>query len=88
MAYGFSVFWLPLSKALGIKEAIKCGPDIGFFQELFITTCDWKVSTLGLDVHLVFRCLAAQQPCGAVGLNVQVHAKPAWSAPCAGAAAC
>ena len=42
MAYGFSVFWLPLSKALGIKDAIKCGPDIGFFQELFITTCDWK----------------------------------------------
>ena len=23
MAYGFSVFWLPLSKALGIKEAIQ-----------------------------------------------------------------
>jgi hypothetical protein len=30
MAYGFSVFWLPLSKALGIKEAIKCGPEVGF----------------------------------------------------------
>lgn len=29
MAYGFSVFWLPLSKALGIKDAIKCGPDVG-----------------------------------------------------------
>src|ERR1700760_4505384 len=40
MAYGFSVFWLPLSKALGLKDAIKCGPDVGFFQELFVTTCD------------------------------------------------
>ena len=37
MAYGFSVFWLPLSKAPGIKDAIKCGPDFGFFQELFTT---------------------------------------------------
>ncbi|HSI51546.1 MAG TPA: OFA family MFS transporter [Ideonella sp.] len=47
MAYGFSVFWLPLSKALGIKEALKCGPEVGFWQELFVTNCDWKVSTLG-----------------------------------------
>ena len=54
MAYVFSVFWLPLSKALGIKEAIKCGPEIGFFQELFITTCDWKVSTLGWMYTLFF----------------------------------
>ncbi|HEV6964138.1 OFA family MFS transporter [Roseateles sp.] len=54
MAYGFSVFWLPLSKALGIKEAIKCGPDVGFFQELFVTGCDWKVSTLGWMYTLFF----------------------------------
>jgi hypothetical protein len=31
MAYGFSVFWLPLSKSLavsqGLTEAIKCGPE-------------------------------------------------------------
>ena len=47
MAYGFSVFWLPLSKALGIKESIKCGPEVGFFQELFVSDCDWKISTLG-----------------------------------------
>jgi MFS family permease len=54
MAYGFSVFWLPLSKALGIKEAIKCGPDVGFFQELFTTSCDWKISTLGWMFTLFF----------------------------------
>ncbi len=54
MAYGFSVFWLPLSKALGIKESIKCGPEVGFFQELFTTTCDWKVSTLGWMYTLFF----------------------------------
>lgn len=54
MAYGFSVFWLPLSKALGIKDAIKCGPEVGFFAELFTTTCDWKISTLGWMYTLFF----------------------------------
>ncbi len=54
MAYGFSVFWLPLSKALGIKDSIACGPEIGFFQELFVTQCDWKISTLGWMYTLFF----------------------------------
>ncbi|RCX07598.1 OFA family MFS transporter [Extensimonas vulgaris] len=54
MAYGFSVFWLPLSKALGIKESIKCGPDVGFFQQLFTTSCDWPISTLGWMYTLFF----------------------------------
>jgi len=54
MAYGFSVFWMPLSKALGIKDAIKCGPETGFFAELFTTTCDWKISTLGWMYTLFF----------------------------------
>ena len=59
MAYGFSVFWLPLSKALGIKEPIKCGPDIGFFAELFVSNCDWKVSTLGWMYTLFFVLLGS-----------------------------
>jgi MFS family permease len=59
MAYGFSVFWLPLSKALGIKEAIKCGPEVGFFQELFVTQCDWKISTLGWMYTLFFVLLGS-----------------------------
>lgn len=54
MAYGFSVFWLPLSKALGIKEAIKCGPEVGFFGQLFTTQCDWSVATLGWMYTLFF----------------------------------
>jgi MFS family permease len=54
MAYGFSVFWLPLSKALGIKDSIKCGPEVGFVQELFVTNCDWKISTLGWMYTLFF----------------------------------
>lgn len=54
MAYGFSVFWLPLSRALGIKESVKCGPEVGFFAELFTTSCDWKISTLGWMYTLFF----------------------------------
>jgi MFS family permease len=58
MAYGFSVFWLPLSKALGVSqggaEAIKCAADIGFFAQLFTTSCDWQISTLGWMYTLFF----------------------------------
>jgi MFS family permease len=54
MAYGFSVFWLPLSKAIGIKESIACSTDINFWMELFITDCDWKISTLGWMYTLFF----------------------------------
>jgi len=59
MAYGFSVFWLPLSKALGIKEAIKCGPEVGFLGQLFTTTCDWQISTLGWMYTLFFVLLGS-----------------------------
>jgi MFS family permease len=59
MAYGFSVFWLPLSKALGIQKAIQCGPEVGFLQELFVTHCDWKISTLGWMYTLFFVLLGA-----------------------------
>lgn len=54
MAYGFSVFWLPLSKAIGIKQSVACPADVGFFTELFVTTCDWKISTLGWMYTLFF----------------------------------
>lgn len=59
MAYGFSVFWLPLSRALGIKDAIKCGPEVGFFVQLFSTTCDWQISTLGWMYTLFFVLLGS-----------------------------
>jgi len=59
MAYGFSVFWLPLSKALGIKEAIKCAPDVGFWGQLFTTSCDWQISTLGWMYTLFFVLLGS-----------------------------
>ena len=46
MAYGFSVFWLPLSRAIGIDKPRACAADAGLLNALFTTTCDWKVSEL------------------------------------------
>src|ERR1700719_4090307 len=53
MAYGFSVFWLPLSRAVGLTAPKAC-PDISLVQELFTTTCDWKVASLGWMYTLFF----------------------------------
>ncbi|MBM3807369.1 MAG: OFA family MFS transporter [Acidimicrobiia bacterium] len=44
MAYGFSVFWLPLSRAIGITQS---APD------------DWKISTLGWMYTLFFVMLGS-----------------------------
>jgi MFS family permease len=54
MAYGFSVFWLPLSKAIGIKESIACPANMSFLAEITSTTCDWKISMLGWMFTLFF----------------------------------
>lgn len=59
MAYGFSVFWLPLSKALGIDHSIACPADVGLWQQLFVSHCDWKISTLGLMYTLFFIMLGS-----------------------------
>jgi MFS family permease len=49
MAYGLSVFWLPLSRAIGISKTVACtGMSLG--DALTTTTCDWRVS----DVTYVF----------------------------------
>lgn len=54
MAYGFSVFWLPLSKAVGIKESVVCAKDMSFFAEIFASNCDWKISMLGWIFTMFF----------------------------------
>ncbi|WPP04815.1 OFA family MFS transporter [Methylocella tundrae] len=45
MAYGLSVFWLPLSRALGHDKSLAC-PDMSVFSALFTTSCDWRISDL------------------------------------------
>jgi MFS family permease len=54
MAYGFSVFWLPLSKALGIKESIACAADIGLLERILSSSCDWQISMLGWMYTMFF----------------------------------
>ena len=54
MAYGFSVFWLPLSHAIGIQESVACPADMGFLAQIVATQCDWKISILGWMYTLFF----------------------------------
>jgi MFS family permease len=58
MAYGFSVFWLPLSRAIGISKSNAC-PDLTLLGELFTTTCDWRISSLGWVYTLFFVVLGS-----------------------------
>ncbi len=58
MAYGFSVFWLPLSRAVGLSAPKVCG-DMTIIQELFTTTCDWRVASMGWMYTLFFVLLGA-----------------------------
>ncbi|MGQ0656859.1 MAG: OFA family MFS transporter [Chromatiales bacterium] len=63
MAYGFSVFWLPLSKSIGITESITCPAGASVFADLFTQMgardCDWKISTLGWMYSLFFLYLGS-----------------------------
>jgi len=54
MAYGFSVFWLPLMHALGVDTPIACPPDMGWVAKLTTTACDWDKPLLGWMYTLFF----------------------------------
>lgn len=58
MACGFSVFWLPLSKAVGITAPISCPRNMSWLGQLMATDCDWKISMLGWIYTLCFVFLA------------------------------
>ena len=54
MAYGFSVFWLPLTRAIGITQSLPCPDEMSFFQKLFTTSYDWEKPMLGWMYTLFF----------------------------------
>jgi MFS family permease len=54
MAYGFSVFWLPLSRAIGIEAPAPCPAELSPFEQILARACDWKISTLGWMYTLFF----------------------------------
>ncbi len=58
MAYGFSVFWLPLSRAIGISSSNAC-PGQSLLAALVTTTCDWTIADLGWMYTLFFVLLGS-----------------------------
>ncbi|MGE0280567.1 MAG: OFA family MFS transporter [Rhizobiaceae bacterium] len=58
MAYGFSVFWLPLSQALGTGQTAGC-EDLTLVSALFTTSCNWRVADLGWMYTLFFVLLGS-----------------------------
>jgi MFS family permease len=59
MAYGFSVFWLPLSRVVGAGTAQACAADTSVWTYLTTTSCDWPVSMLGWTYTLFFVVLGS-----------------------------
>ena len=59
MAYGFSVFWLPLSQSIGITKPVACPSDMTIFGALVAVGCDWKVADLGWMYTLFFVLLGS-----------------------------
>jgi len=58
MAYGFSVFWLPLSRAIGVTDSVVC-EDMSLVRALTTTSCDWRVSDLVWTYSIFFVVLGA-----------------------------
>lgn len=54
MAYGFSVFWIPLTRSLGFDRPIPCPADMAWYEKLFTTVCDWDKPILGWMYTLFF----------------------------------
>jgi len=60
MAYGFSVFWLPMSRLLGTPDA-SCAQARSWLRDLFTTRCNWSVAsaTFTFTLFIVFLGLSA-----------------------------
>jgi len=58
MAYGFSVFWLPLGHAIGISDPVVCKA-MTLTQAITTTNCDWRVSDLVWTYSIFFVVLGA-----------------------------
>lgn len=73
MAYGFSVFWLPMSQLIGGTHPLQCPAEMSFWQQLFTRECDWKISLLGWTYTLFFVFLAAPRHSGEAGWKKSVR---------------
>jgi MFS family permease len=50
MIYGMSVFWLPLTRLVGLDHSLACPATLSLAARLTATGCDWKIG----DVSMVF----------------------------------
>lgn len=58
MGYGMSVFWLPMSRMVGVSQggttAAVCPPDMSLISQVFTTSCDWKVLMCSVIFGIMF----------------------------------
>ncbi|MDR0934080.1 MAG: OFA family MFS transporter [Burkholderiaceae bacterium] len=59
MGYGMSVFWLPMSRMVGISQGLgkplSCDSvGVGIIGQLFTTSCDWKVTLCSAIFGILF----------------------------------
>ncbi|MBS1187582.1 MAG: yhjX [Burkholderiaceae bacterium] len=58
MGYGMSVFWLPMSRLVGVQQglgkSLVCPSDMSIFAQLFTTSCDWKVVMCSVVFGILF----------------------------------
>ncbi len=61
MIYGFSVFWLPLTRLIGGDKSVAPPADVGVLTMLVTTTYDWRLAdvTVIFTLAIVFLGLAA-----------------------------
>jgi MFS family permease len=59
MIYGFSVFWLPLSRAIGTGGAQPAPACTQLSEALISTTCNWRISDMGWTFTLAIVLLGA-----------------------------
>ncbi len=76
MAYGFSVFWLPLTNVLGITHPIACPAGYGVLDMLTTTACDWRLSDVNIMYTLFFVFLGSAAAVGGTRMEV---AGPRWA---------
>jgi hypothetical protein len=74
MAYGFSVFWLPMTRL--IPGAASCAAQ-GFQAELVSTSCNWSVPAVNVIFEIFIAVLGISAPSGAAGWNTRGRARPA-----------
>ena len=60
MAYGFSVFWLPMTKLLASTDPALCS-NMGFWQHLITSACNWTVPSVThiFEVFIAFLGISA-----------------------------